>query len=192
MGIDEEAAQNIIEQVRSLQDALSLLQNEEMTSAWQRTLNSIASAVNTAPVISGYATRLLTEYKILEGDELIKAFYYRMSGTSLPSESAAWLEGFLKGSGSILLVDQDLWGLVNSWVAALKAETFQQVLPLLRRTFAAFSSPERRKLGEKVKSGGASRGIKPMHESDIDEERAMKGIPIVFQLLGLTKTTNTN
>ena len=186
MGIDEEAAQNIIEQVRSLQDALSLLQNEEMTSAWQRTLNSIASAVNTAPVISGYATRLLTEYKILEGDELIKAFYYRMSGTSLPGESAAWLEGFLKGSGSILLVDQDLWGLVNSWVAALKAETFQQVLPLLRRTFAAFSSPERRKLGEKIKSGGASRGIKPMHESDIDEERAMKGIPIVFQLLGLT------
>lgn len=190
MGIDDEAAQAIIENIRAMHDAVSLLQEGEITSQWQRTLNTIASTDNTAPVISGYATRLLTDYKILEGEELIKAFYYRMSATALPSVSAAWLEGFLKGSGSILLVDNDLWLLVNNWVAALDSETFQQVLPLMRRTFSAFTSPERRKLGEKAKNGGTGSGIKRIHEADIDEERAKKGIPVVLQLLGLTKTTN--
>ncbi|HTM93222.1 MAG TPA: DUF5682 family protein, partial [Flavisolibacter sp.] len=93
--------------------------------------------------------------------------------------------GFLKGSGSILLVDHDLWTLVNQWVDQLDAGTFTQVLPLLRRTFSNFSQPERRKLGEKVKTGGTSSGIKVLQDRDIDMERGKKGIPIVLQLLGL-------
>jgi hypothetical protein len=189
VGIDEEAAQNLLSAISQIHNAISLLQEEEITMQWQRTLQIISSANNVAPVISGYATRLLADYKVLEGDELIKAFHYRMSRASAPDQSAAWLEGFLKGSGSILLVDQDLWSLVNQWVSGLDKETFTQVLPLLRRTFAAFAPPEKRKLGEKVKSGSSSSGIKVATETSIDVERAKRGLPIVLQLLGLTKTT---
>lgn len=188
-GIDEEAAQTLLGFISQVHDAISLLQEEAITLQWQRAIGVISSAGNAAFVISGYATRLLADYKVLEGDELIKAFHYRMSRTSAPADSAAWLEGFLTGNGAILLVDQDLWALVNQWVAVLDRETFTQVLPLLRRTFAAFTPPEKRKLGEKARAGDAATGIRVTTEASFDAERAKKGLPVVLQLMGLTKTT---
>jgi hypothetical protein len=68
-------------------------------------------------------------------------------------------------------------------------QTFMQVLPLLRRTFSNFTPPERKKLGEKVRTGGASTGIRVLQESNIDAARGKKGIPIVLQLLGLNKSS---
>jgi hypothetical protein len=64
---------------------------------------------------------------------------------------------------------------------------FTQVLPLLRRTFANFTQPERRKLGEKVKTGGTTGGASVALGSDVDNERAKQGIPVVLQLLGRNK-----
>src|SRR6185436_19183121 len=136
-----------------MNEAVRLLQQEEITTAWQQTLTLIAHSKNTSPVIAGYATRLLADYKLLVGDELIKTFYYSMSASSTPAIAAAWLEGFLKGSGTILLLDIDLWTMVNNWVEQLSEDVFNDVLPLLRRSFSHFTQPERRKLGEKVRSG---------------------------------------
>jgi Family of unknown function (DUF5682) len=106
-----------------------------------------------------------------------------MSSATAPGIAAAWLEGFLKGSGTILLIDNDLWNVVNNWVEQLDEEVFTQVLPLLRRTFSNFSKPERRKLGEKVKSGSNGVVIK-QKEVGIDSERAKKGIDVVMRLMG--------
>jgi hypothetical protein len=189
--MDEESAQNLLELVHRLHEAIVLLQQEEMTSPWQQTLKVMAANQSTTPVLSGYATRLLSDFKVLQGEELVKAFHFRMSSANTPDASAAWLEGFLKGSGSLLLVDHDLWTLVNQWVDQLDADSFTQVLPLLRRTFSSFTPPERRKLGEKVKSGGAASGIRMIRETDLDTERAQQGIPIVLQLLGLKTPLNS-
>jgi hypothetical protein len=72
---------------------------------------------------------------------------------------------------------------VNNWVHQLQEEVFIQVLPLLRRTFASFTTAERRKLGEKVKQGDS--GTQTSHtEHAIAEERGAKGIPVIMQLLG--------
>jgi hypothetical protein len=162
-----------------------VLQQAEITVLWQQTLQSIAAAGNASPVIAGYATRLLADYKLLEGDELVRVFHFAMSAGTPPDKAAAWLEGFLKGSGTILLIDIDLWNLVNNWIDTLDEETFTRVLPLLRRTFAGFSSPERKKLGEKVKGGGSGSPIKLVAENTIDEERAKQAIPVIMQLLGI-------
>ncbi len=191
-GIDEEAAQNLAGLVQQLHDAIALLQQNEITSQWQQTLKNISSNVNAAPVIGGYATRLLFDYKVMEGEELMKAFHFSMSSANTPDVSASWLEGFLKGSGSILLVDHDLWTLVNQWVDQLDSQAFTHVLPLLRRTFSNFSQSERRKLGEKVKTGGTSSGIKVLQDHDIDVERGKRGIPIVLQLLGIKQPSVNN
>jgi hypothetical protein len=154
---------------------------------WQQALKAISGNQNSAPVVAGYATRLLFDYKILEGEELVNTFSFRMSQTNPPDISAAWLEGFLKGSGTVLLIDNDLWNVINNWVNGLDEEVFIQVLPLLRRTFSNFTQPERRKLGEKVKSGNT--GSQPIIiETNFDYERAKRGIPIVLELLGLQKT----
>ena len=183
-GVAEDAAAELLEMVQLLNDAVNILQNESITTQWQQTLQVIALNKNAAPVISGYATRLLSEYKIIVGEELIRIFSFHMSAANAPDISAAWLEGFLKGSGSVLLVDEDLWQLVNQWVSQLDEQVFNQVLPLLRRTFANFSSPERKKLGEKAKSGKTTSSISFVYETDIDLERAKKGIPVMLKIFG--------
>jgi hypothetical protein len=181
--IDEDAAEHLLELFAKMNDAVNILQQKEITGQWQQTLTLVSAGKNTAPVIAGYATRLLADYKLIIGDDLIKAFYYAMSSATAPGIAAAWLEGFLKGSGTILLIDNDLWNVVNNWVEQLDEEVFTQVLPLLRRTFSNFSKPERRKLGEKVKSGTGGVIIKQT-ETGIDSERAKMGIDVVMMLMG--------
>ena len=189
--VDEEAAQHLLELFFKLNDAVNVLEEKDITAQWQNALQAIAFNKNTSPVIAGYATRLLSDYKILQGNELISAFSFAMSSASEPAKAAAWAEGFLKGSGTILLIDNDLWNIVNNWVEQLNEEAFTQVLPLLRRTFSGFTQPERRKLGEKVKTGG-SKTIVQVVDSDFDHQRAAQGIPIVLQLLGLGSIIHTN
>jgi hypothetical protein len=185
--VSEDAAQKLLELFFKLNDAVNVLQQTEITRQWQQTLQAIAAANNTSSMIAGYATRLLADYKLLEGDELVRVFHFAMSSATGPDVAAAWLEGFLKGSGTILLIDNDLWGLVNDWVSTLDEETFTRVLPLLRRTFAGFSSPERKKLGEKVKGGGNGITSKRVTGNNLHEERAKQGIPIIMQLLGIKR-----
>ena len=182
-GIDEDAALQLLELFMKMNDAVSLLQQSDITEQWQQTLSMIAQNKNTSPSVAGYATRLLADYKIIIGDELMRLFYYAMSSASAPAMAAAWLEGFLKGSGTILLVDNDLWNVVNNWVGQLDDAVFTDVLPLLRRTFSNYSKPERRKLGEKVKTGNGG-AITVKSETGIDEERAAKGIEVVMKMMG--------
>jgi hypothetical protein len=182
--INEDAAAAIFPFIQSIKDAIALLQQEDITQLWQQSVEATAHAPATAPVISGYATRLLYDYTLLEGDALVKLFHYRMSSAVAANLSAAWLEGFLKGSGTVLLVDEGLWQLVNSWVAQLEAAQFTEVLPLLRRTFSTFTSPERRKIGERAKAGNVSPTNLKKNETDFDADRGKLGIPVVMTLLG--------
>lgn len=190
--VDDEAAAHLLELFFKLNDAVNILQQDDIRQQWQQTLQVIAAAKNSAPVIAGYATRLLSDYKLLQGEALISTFSYAMSSSNAPAIAAAWLEGFLKGSGTILLVDQDLWDLLNNWVAGLPEDIFKQVLPLLRRTFAGFSQPDRKKLGEKAKGGKAGSSHTRSNAARFDEARAVQGIPVVLQLLGLSQTKTTN
>jgi hypothetical protein len=190
-GIADDAAMILLESFVQINDAVSLLQHVDSTQQWLQAIRIISTSKQSSPVLAGYAKRLLVDHKLIQGDELVQQFFYAMSPATAPSIVAAWLEGFLKGSGTILLIDQDLWSVVNNWVETLTEEVFIDVLPLLRRTFAAFSKPERRRLGEKVRTG-SSGSISTKAINDFDEERGMKGIPVVMQMLGYPSTTNLN
>lgn len=186
VSIADDAATELLELIYGMNDAILILQEPDLTTQWQQTLFQITGNNSTAPIIGGYATRLLTDHRQIGGNELVKIFSYAMSSAMPPSISAAWLEGFLKGSGTLLLVDNDLWTVVYNWMHQLEEDAFKQLLPLLRRTFSGFSKAERRKLGEKAK-GGTS-GITSLHQQDtdnIDTARAMKGVPVVLQMLGI-------
>jgi hypothetical protein len=183
--VSDEAAQKLLELFFKLNDAVNVLQQPDITTQWQQTLQVIVAAGNTSPMIAGYATRLLSDYKLLEGNALVRVFHFAMSAATPPDKAAAWLEGFLKGSGTILLIDSELWGLVNNWIGELDEETFNTVLPLLRRTFANFSAPERKKLGEKAIAGESGAVTRPVEDNNVHDERAKQGIPVIMQLLGL-------
>ncbi|WP_143306335.1 DUF5682 family protein [Chitinophaga vietnamensis] len=180
----DDAAQALLDLFFSMNEAILLLQHESLSSSWQQTLQAISRNEQSAPVIAGYATRLLLDHKVLGGEMLVNIFSVAMSVVNPPARAAAWLEGFLKGSGTLLLVDEELWQIVDNWVQQLDNDIFVQVLPLLRRTFSNFAPAERRKLGEKVKAGGCQLAAAATAISGIDESRAASGIPVVMQLLG--------
>jgi Family of unknown function (DUF5682) len=190
--IDDEAAAKLAALFFKLNESVNLLGQPSIISEWQQTLSVIAAGKTAAPIIAGYATRLLTDYKLLTGNELVKRFNFAMSAATPPGTAAAWLEGFLKGSGMVLLLDNQMWSVVRDWVGTLDKDNFTQVLPLLRRTFSHYTNTERRKLGEKVKQGeSASSASAALADDPFDYERARQAIPVILQLLGLAAPKST-
>jgi hypothetical protein len=98
---------------------------------------------------------------------------------------AAWIEGFLHGSGLILLHDERLLPLLEEWVTALHDEHFTAVLPLLRRSFSTFTPVERAKIAAQIGRRPGARADKVDEGWDLDETRARMPLPLVTQILGL-------
>ena len=79
---------------------------------------------------------------------------------------------------------------VDAWVAGVGGEAFDDLTPLLRRTFSAFSGPERRLLAERVRrvgeleAAGDGPGSAP-GDGGVDVERARRVVPRLRQILGL-------
>lgn len=184
-GLSADAAAPLPELLRKLHEAITLLQQPGSLEQWQLTLQRMAHSEAVSPVVAGYAARLLKDAAVLVGEELVRVFGLRMSRVQPPATSAAWLEGFLKGSGTLLLLDEDLWSVLQGWIDGLNEEVFLELLPLLRRTFAQFTTPERRKLGEKAKSGDSAGAVRSSTGAGFNAERAARGIPVVLQLLGV-------
>jgi hypothetical protein len=112
--------------------------------------------------------------------------FYSSVGNA-PSDIAYWFEGFLRASGSVLLLDDNLWQLVNGWLCGLSDANFIELLPVIRRTFSNFTTAERRKLGEKAKGfelNGTDTGIASGEHSCNDGD-ASKVIPLLGRLLGI-------
>ena len=186
--IDDEAAANLLDSFSSLNESVSLLQQPEQLELWRNTLKSIAFSDATVPLLGGYSTRLLNDTGVFSNEEIASAFSRALSPQNEPAKVASWLEGFLKGSGTILLLDDGLWNLVNNWFDSLEEEIFVEFLPVMRRTFAQFTQSERRKLGEKAKGGGKNQLAKQILTA-FDPQRASTGISVIAQLLGLKTTT---
>jgi hypothetical protein len=103
-----------------------------------------------------------------------------------PAAAAAWLEGFLGGSGMVLVHDDRLLSIVDGWVCSLPRETFERVCPIARRTFSTFERPERRLIGEKLRRGapGPAAGPGEGGADDFDADRAALVEPVLRLILG--------
>ena len=106
-----------------------------------------------------------------------------------PPTGAAFVEGFLAGSGTVLLHDVQLLTIVDAWVASLRPDAFEDIVALLRRTFGAFEPAERRQLGVLLATGRVER-VAPMGD-DIDEARGRAGLATVRAMLGLAPARGT-
>ncbi|MEK6478512.1 DUF5682 family protein [Catalinimonas sp. 4WD22] len=184
--LDDEAAEEMYSQLTAVHESIQLLQLEEIQKDWQQTLIQLAEGSQTNALIAGKACRLLHDAQYYSEDEVARKFSMALSVAQEPRFTAAWLEGFLKGSGTILLLDEGLWNILNNWVSTLEDEVFIELLPLLRRNFSTFSTIERRKLGEKAKHhGSAGSSAKVEQVIAIDEQRGKQAMQAVAQLLGL-------
>jgi hypothetical protein len=110
-----------------------------------------------------------------------------LSPAGPPDAAAAWVEGLLKDSGALLVHDDALWRIVDDWLAELPGDVFTATLPLLRRTFATFQAPERRKLGERARAGSSGEpAAGAADDAAYDLARAEAVLPLVARLLGIT------
>jgi len=188
-GIDDELARQTGGLVRRYGSALATYDDEEISTDFFVALRGLLDRSAVHPGIAGIATRLLRDASELDGDEVGTRLSFALSQGREPADSANWLEGFLSGSGSLLVHDHGMLALVDAWLATLPDEAFQHTLPMLRRTFGSFTSPERARIGAVVARGNLS--APPTIQAgdlELDAGRARPAVETVARLLKLSQT----
>ncbi|MEU1294026.1 DUF5682 family protein [Streptomyces sp. NPDC005840] len=205
--LDADAAEEMRGHVDAVHAALGLLGDADdaatvpggaaLRTRWRGVLRVLAARDTIPGVIRGRAVRLLLDEGELAAEEAARLMGLVLSPGTAPTDAAAWIEGFVgggSGGGMLLVHDERLLGLVDTWLTAVPAEAFTDVLPLLRRTFSAYESGVRRTLGELVGRGprrterAAAAGHRtPGFAAEPDTGRADAVLPVVRLLLGLTE-----
>lgn len=189
-GLNDEAALTMYRLIIDAGGAIGLLQRADHQAAWHDALRRIADMRGGHGLVMGRATRMLLDAGVFDAAEVARRLGLALSRAGDPAQAAAWVEGLLRDSGTLLVHDDSLWHIINNWVMTLSAETFIAVLPLLRRTFATFAAPERRALGERARRGDAGSRPGDMHPTAgaFDEQRAALALQVVTQLLGIARS----
>ena len=170
--------------LQAVQAALGLLAAPAHSTAWHGALSELLGAAMVPGMVQGRACRLLVDAEQVDLDEAGRQLARAVTPGTPAAEGAAFVEGFLAGSGTVLVHDRTLLGLLDDWLGRLPAEGFTDTLPLLRRTFATFEPSERRLIGELVRQGGSGRPAASAADESVDEERAAAALATMAQLLG--------
>ncbi|MDX2099420.1 MAG: DUF5682 family protein [Leptolyngbyaceae cyanobacterium bins.59] len=186
--LDDDAAANLYPLLISVHGAIGLLQQSASLEMWHQVLVKLADQQGLHGLIAGRCCRLLFEAGIFQVEDTARQLGLALSTANDPARCAAWVEGFLSGSGLLLLHNPDLWQVLDSWVMQLPPDTFTTVLPLVRRTFSTFSAAERRQMGEQVRQAGGQelRMGTSQADSEFDRDRADAILPLITQLLGIS------
>ncbi|MEV4550234.1 DUF5682 family protein [Nonomuraea wenchangensis] len=201
-GLDDDAAADLLKRIDAVHAAVALLAEHTEPAAkhaepagraegererWLATLRGLSDRQDLHGLIEGRLTRILLDCGELDdaGDRMSRA----MSRGQAPARAASWVEGFLSGGGLLLVHDPRLLSLVDGWLTGLSGDQFTDVLPLLRRTFGAFAAPERRSIGERLRSAGHERDRDDAH--DLDDRRAAGAVATVLSIIGRTPARTT-
>lgn len=182
--LNDEAAAEMLERINAMQSIINILEQHQVQ--WKQILMSLLEQ----PIhglLSGRICRMLLDYRNISKDQamlhLERALFLSPVASKTTQEllqGAFWLEGFLKGSGLLILHDATLWQLIDDWVNAVTEQSFVEVLPLLRRTFSGFQQNIREQIQERVKEGK----VHSIEARAFDQAQAEKVIPLIAKLLG--------
>jgi hypothetical protein len=185
--LDDDAAAAMAGALAQVHDAVGLLDRPDLTQSWLDAVAALSEQDAAAPLVRGYAARLAHDKGRVDRDGLVRLASRALSRAVPPNEVAAWLEGLLRGGALLLMHAHDLWAVLDGWLAELSTDALDAVLPLLRRAFSSFSGPERRSMGEIVRTlGGSGRNASAAQRTvELDEQRAALVLPVLAQILGV-------
>ena len=182
---DEDATALIFNKLQSTNQAVNLLNQSEHREIWFKTLQQISDLKAINGLLVGGCVRILFDKNKLDISKTAIRMRYALSRGSEVRYAAAWLEGFLNGSGLLLIHNEALWRILDEWVDELAMERLQELLPILRRIFANFSPSERQKLlalTQKL-SDNAFISPPPYFAFLFDEKRAAKVVNTLQRFL---------
>ncbi len=188
--LDDEAAGLMRTRVNAMHAALATLDRADLLEPWHAELERLGDS-GAHGLVAGRAWRILLDADADRFDAAATRVSLALSPGNDPAKASAWLDGFLAGSGGVLVHDERLLGIIDAWACCLSGEVFERICPIARRTFATFEAPERRMIGERLKRGLIEVGA--MHAgvampvsatSDYDPERGALVDPVLKLILG--------
>ncbi len=189
--LDDDAARAMLASIGHAHESLELLDRSDLREEWQRVLRILMERDGYHGLVRGRACRLLFDQQVIDIEKLQQQAGLALSIAVPAIQAASWIEGTLYGGSQRLLYQDGFWQALDQWLCELSADSFTELLPLLRRAFSAFSGPERRMMGEKallLRSTSvvseASRG-RDDNSSSIDQQRAKRVLPVLAQVLGV-------
>ncbi|MFK7917786.1 MAG: DUF5682 family protein [Ilumatobacter sp.] len=187
--LDDDAASAMVERMTAMQTALAMLDHGARRSAFPGVLEQLADRhALRHGLICGRATRLLHDADRWDVGNVERRLSQALSGGTAPADGASFVEGFLAGSGTVLVHDAELLGVVDRWLSSLTIDAFDNVIALLRRTFGAFEAAERRQIMTLL-LGGSRRRVSGFG-IDVDAARSAAALVTVRQLLGIPLTSD--
>jgi len=189
--LDADAAAQRLDAMIAFQESLAILDDAGRREEWAAVLLVLADDDAVHGLVRGWSCRALLEHGKLSTDELDRRAGLALSPVTPALDAAAWLEGLLRGAGIALVHLDGVWRALDRFLVALEPDTFQEMLPLLRRAFSHFTAPERRSMGERVKdlrptNEGQGRRAEP-RDAAIDPARAAGVIPVLARILGVER-----
>lgn len=164
--LDDDAASEMLTRLDAVSASVATLAKAELTEPWRAELRKLGDA-EIHGLIAGRAWRILLDAGACDADLPSARLALALSPGNDPGHASAWVEGFLSGSGAVLVHDARLLGIIDGWVCSLPSATFERVCPIARRTFSTFAVPERRMIGETLKRGPVAEQ-RPANDSDDD------------------------
>ncbi|MEO6654135.1 MAG: DUF5682 family protein [Ilumatobacteraceae bacterium] len=187
--LDDDAAAMMVERISEVHQALALVDHPSRGRAYPKVLEQLSEGSGHGQV-HGRATRILHDTATWSATEVEQRLGRALSPGTPPAVGAAFVEGFLAGSGTVLVHDAELRSVIDRWLSSLAPQAFDETVPLLRRTFGAFESAERRQLGHLV--AGAEREVVGGFGPGLDADRAAAALVTVRRMFGLPTETATD
>ena len=190
--LDDGPAAEMQALVDGVQAGLALLDDRELRDAWELSLLGVADQGGVHGAVAGRVVRLLLDAGRITSDDAHRRLSLSLSRASDHVAGASWLEAFLTGDAALLLHDRALLAAIDRWLQDVDRDVFDDVLPIVRRSFARWEPAERRRLGQHLRrlddasvtdvndAQHDARGV----DDDIDHERARLVLPKLRALLG--------
>lgn len=166
-GLGPDAAAEMLGHINAVTDTVDLL-DADVRGEWLATIARLADRDDLHGSLIGRFVRIGVDGAMFTTTEAAHRMRRALSIGAPADEKSAWIEGFLSGSGLLLVHDTELLSVIDEWLIGLTATEFTDVLPLVRRTFSTFDAGVKRNIGHAVATAGSA----AHSEFDIDADRA--------------------
>ena len=182
VGLDDDAAADARAGIDALIAAVRLLDHPVLTDLWVAAVGKLVDRRRVHDGIVGRSVRYLLDGGHLSAEDVAGRLSRALSPARPARDAAAWVDGFLDGDAALLLLDPTLLGMLDGWISTVDVDVYDDLLPLLRRTFSRYTPTERNHIGQRLRHGTS----RVAEERPLDPVAATHAIRHVLELYGTT------